>query len=152
MSIARLVILALSGLIATDAFAATVSIVPQEGTLRGNLYLNRGKGFEAIVNVTEAHTGDSVMASGTGRAAVVYEDGCKVEVSAKTSVVAVQETSPCKSGGAIEAPGGAAVGKWAIGAAVVGGGVAAAILIGGSGDDDGSGKKEREKPGKPASP
>jgi hypothetical protein len=78
MSIARLVILALSGLIATDAFAATVSVVPQEGTLRGNLYLNRGKGFEAIVNVTEAHTGDSVMASGTGRAAVVYEDGCKV--------------------------------------------------------------------------
>jgi hypothetical protein len=97
MSIARLVIFALSGLVATNAFAATVSVIPQEGTLRGNLYVNRGKGFEAIVNITEAHTGDSVLASGSGRAVVVYEDGCKVEVSAKTSVV-VQETSPCKGG------------------------------------------------------
>ena len=117
MSIARLVIFALSGLVATNAFAATVSVIPQEGTLRGNLYVNRGKGFEAIVNITEAHTGDSVMASGSGRAVVVYEDGCKVEVSAKTSVVTVQETSPCKGGAVIEAPSGAAVGKWAIGAA-----------------------------------
>ena len=152
MSIARLVIFALSGLVATNAFAATVSVIPQEGTLRGNLYLNRGKGFEPILNITEARTGDSVMASGSGRAAVVYEDGCKVEVSAKTSVVTVQETSPCRGGAVVEAPGGSAVGKWAIGAAVVGGVVAAAVLIGGSGDDDGSGKKEREKPGKPASP
>ena len=116
MSIARLVIFALSGLVATNAFAATVSVIPQEGTLRGNLYVNRGKGFEAIVNITEAHTGDSVLASGSGRAVVVYEDGCKVEVSAKTSVVIVQETSPCKGGAVIEAPSGAAVGKWAIGA------------------------------------
>jgi hypothetical protein len=96
MSIARIVIFALSGLVATSAFAATVSVVPQEGTLRGNLFVNRGKGFEPILNTTAARTGDSVMASGSGRAIVVYEDGCKVEVSATTAVLSVKEMSPCK--------------------------------------------------------
>jgi hypothetical protein len=92
------------------------------------------------------------MASGTGRAVVVYEDGCKVEVSATTAVLSVKETSPCKGGVIAERAGGISVGKYAIGAAVVGGAVAAAVLIGGSGDGDGSGKKERDRPDRPASP
>jgi len=127
-------------------------LIPQEGTLKGNLYVNRGKGFEPILNTTAARTGDSVMASGTGRAIVVYEDGCKVEVSATTAVLTVKETSPCKGGVIVETPGGLSVGKYAIGAALVGGVVAAAVLIGGSGDDGGSGKKERDRPDRPASP
>jgi hypothetical protein len=36
--------------------------------------------------------GDSVMALNTGVAIIVYQDGCKVEVSSKTAVVRVQET------------------------------------------------------------
>ena len=63
------------------ALAAKVSIIPQAGTFKGNLFLNNGKGSAPIVDVTEAHTGDTLMASGTGRALVVYDDGCKVEVS-----------------------------------------------------------------------
>ena len=36
-----------------------------------------------MMSVTEGQTGESVMALGTGAAAVVYPDGCRVEVSAK---------------------------------------------------------------------
>jgi hypothetical protein len=154
---ARILILALSLLVATNAFAAKVSIVPQEGTLKGNLFVNRGKGFEPILQIIAARTGDSVVASGTGRAIIVYEDGCRVEVSSTTAVVTVQETSPCKGSVVSEVTGGRPVGKYAVGAVLVGGAVAAAVLVaGGGGDDgvknDGTRKKKRDQPSVPASP
>ena len=142
--------------VAHSAHAATVSIVPQEGTKRGNLFLSSGQGYAPIVKVTTAHTGDTVMASGTGRAFVIYEDGCKVEVSAETAVVSVQETSPCKGALIPEMSRGTGVGKYVVGAALVGGAIAAVALIGGSGggDERGTDKNPRDpdRPDSPASP
>ena len=141
--------------VAHAAQAATVSIVPQEGTKQGNLFLNSGRGYAPIVTVTTAHTGDTLMASGTGRAFVIYEDGCKVEVSAETEVVSVQETSPCKGALIPEMSRGMGVGKYVIGAALVGGAVAAVALLGGGGGEDGGTDKnprEPDRPDNPASP
>ena len=80
MSWIRLITAAAVFAVAHAAQAATVSIVPQEGTKQGNLFLNSGRGYAPIVTVTTAHTGDTLMASGTGRAFVIYEDGCRVAV------------------------------------------------------------------------
>jgi hypothetical protein len=58
----------------------------------------KARGTEARISPT----GDSVMAAGTGRALIVYEDGCKVDVSSETAVVSVQQTSPCKGPAILE--------------------------------------------------
>jgi hypothetical protein len=147
-----LIALAAVFVVAHSAQAATVSIVPQEGTKRGNLFLSRGQGYAPIVTVTKAHTGDAVMASGTGRAFVIYEDGCKVEVSAETAVVSVQETSPCKAALIPEMSRGIGVGKYVVGAALVGGAVAAVALLGGGGGDEKGSNKDPRDPDRPDSP
>ena len=58
-------------------------------------------------------------------AIIVYPDGCRVEVSAKTAVVSVQETSPCKTPVVPETTGGLGVGEYIVGAVVVGGAITA---------------------------
>jgi hypothetical protein len=133
-------LIALAGgiLAALPALAANVSIVPADGTLRGNVFVNRGRGFEPIVATIEGRPGDSVMASKGGVAKIVYPDGCTVEASSTTAVVFVQETSPCKVPAATQTTGGLSAGKYAIGAAIVGGAVAAAVLVGGSNNNGGS--------------
>ncbi len=148
------IILAGCVLFAPAALAAMVSVIPVAGTPKNTVLLSHGKGFAPIVGVTEAQTGDAVMALGTGVAIIVYSDGCRVEVNAKTAVVSVQETSPCKVPVAPETTGRFGVGKYIVGAAIVGGAVAAVALTGG--DDGGGGggatKKKEHRPGKPASP
>ena len=140
-------------LFAPAALAATVSVIPVAGTPKNTVFLNHGKGFAPIMSVTEAQTGDSVMALGTGAAIIVYADGCRVEVNAKTAVVSVQETSPCKMPVLPETTGRLGVGKYLVGAAVVGGAITAVALIGGGGGGGGGTKQnEHHRPGKPASP
>ena len=140
-------------LFAPAALAATVSVIPVAGTSKNTVFLNHGKGFAPIMSVTEGRTGDSVMALGTGAAAVVYPDGCRVEVSAKTAVVSVRETSPCKTPVVPETTGGLGVGKYIVGAVVVGGAITAVALAGGdSGDGHGTKQHDHHKPGNPASP
>jgi hypothetical protein len=140
-------------LFAPAVFAATVSVIPADGTSKGTVFLNRGNGFLPILSTTEARSGDSVMALKMGIAAIVYPDGCRVEVSARTAVVVVQETSPCKAPSPPETTGALGVGRYIVGAALVGGAVTAAVLIGdGNGSDDESKAKHRERSGDPASP
>jgi len=137
-------------LFAPPALAASVSVIPAAGTPKNPIFVNHGKGF---ARVTEAQTGDSVMALGAGAAVVVYPDGCRVEVSAKTAVVSVQETSPCKTPVVAETTGGLGVGKYIVGAVVVGGAITAVALAGGdSGDGHGTKQHHHHKPGNPASP
>jgi hypothetical protein len=139
-------------LFAPAALAATVSVVPEPGSTKNSVLLNRGNGFAPIVAPTEGRSGDYVMTLGTGAATIIYEDNCMVEVNSKTGVVTVQETSPCKGAGLSEAEPTPrfGVGKYIVGAAIVGGAVTAAILI--AGGDNGTKKKHHEKPGKSASP
>ena len=143
-------------LFASAALAATVSVIPVAGTPKNTVLLNHGKGFAPIMSITEAQTGDSVMALGTGAAIIVYPDGCRVEVNAKTAVVSVQDTSPCKMPVVPETTGRLGVGKYLVGAAVVGGAITAVALIGGDGGGGGGGggtkQNDHHRPGKPASP
>jgi hypothetical protein len=48
-------------LFAPPALAASVSVIPAAGTPKNAIFVNHGKGF---ARVTEAQTGDSVMALG----------------------------------------------------------------------------------------
>lgn len=145
----RKFIFALGGVIlAAQPACATVSVVPAQGTVKGSVFLNRGKGFESIVASTEGHPGDSVMASRGGLASIVYPDGCKIEVSSTTAVVFVQDTSPCK-GPAVTGPGRLGVGTYVVGAAIAGGAVVAVALMGGGSAHSGPTKSGG---GNPASP
>ena len=140
-------------LLASTALAATVSVIPADGTPKETVFINRGAGFQPIIGATEGRSGDSVMALKTGVAAIVYPDGCKVAVSATTAVVVVQETSPCIAPLPPEAAGGFGVGKYILGATIVGGVVTAAVLIGGGSNDGNEHKaKHRGRSDEPASP
>lgn len=138
-------------LFASQAQAATVSIFPKEGTPKGSLLLSRGAGYQPLTQATTAQTGDSVMAMNAGAATIVYEDGCRVEVTAATSVVFIAETSPCKPG-LLPSAGTAPFGTYAVGAAVVGGAIAAIVILGGGDDGDGGSGKKGGGGRKPASP
>ena len=138
---------------APAALAATVSVIPVAGTPKNTVLLSHGNGFAPIIGATEAQTGDSVMALGTGGAAIVYPDGCRVEVNAKSAVVSVQETSPCKTPVLPETTGRLGVGKYIVGAVIVGGAITAVALAGGgSGGGGGTKQHDRQKPDNPASP
>ena len=99
----------------------------------GDLTINQGHGFKPVTDRTQANVGDSVMVGPGGAAAVVYEDGCKVDVQ-PGSVARVAPLSPCASGSnAQERPGecrdqyghiidcGATAGTWAFWAVWLGG-------------------------------
>ena len=140
-------------MLAPAAFAATISVIPADGTPKETVLINRGTGFQPIIRATEARSGNSVMALKAGVAAIVYPDGRKVAVSATTAVVVVQETSPCKAPLPPEATGGFGVGKYILGATIIGGAVTAAVLIAGGNNDDNERKaKHRNGSEEPASP
>lgn len=106
------------------AFAATV--VPS-----GDVYIDRGTGYQQIVGPTEAKAGDVVMAMAGGSASISYENGClqSVDVGA---VAIVSEIPPCVGEQATTSPG--VDYTLVIGGLAVAGGVAAAVAL--SGDDD----------------
>jgi hypothetical protein len=143
--------IALAGaiLFAPAAIAAPVSVIPVAGTQKNTVFLSHGKGFAPIMSVTEAQTGDSVMALRSGVAIIVYPDGCRVKVSATTAVVTVQETSPCKTPVVQETTGKLGVGKYIVGAVILGAAVTAVALVAGGG---GGTTQNDHGPGKPASP
>lgn len=115
-----LTFLAISSL---NAFAATV-------TPSGDVYIDRGSGYQQIVGPVEAKAGDVVMAMAGGNATITYGNGClqNVDVGA---VAIVSEIPPC----AVDSPVGPGIDyTLVIGGVAVAGGVAAAIAL--SGDDD----------------
>jgi hypothetical protein len=138
---------------ALPAHAAGVSIVPADGTLKGNVFVNQGKGFEPVTVAVQARAGDSVMAYMAykgGRAKIVYPDGCAVEVNSTTAVVYVQATSPCKvQVAATQTTGALSVGTYAVGAAIVGGVGAAVILLANGGSDNNGSSHEHSHPASP---
>ena len=101
--------------------AATVTSV------RGGVSINRGSGFSRISSGTSASPGDSVMAGSTGRAIIVYDDGCREKVE-PGSVVTVALIPPC---GLAYVPQDHLL----LGAAVVAGGIGAGIYFATRGHD-----------------
>ena len=78
-------------LVASSCWAATV-IEP----VQGNLYINRGQGYQPVTGPIEANVGDSIMVSPGGTGAVVYADGCRVSVLPGT-VTTIRPSSPCSN-------------------------------------------------------
>jgi hypothetical protein len=130
---------------AANPARADATVVPAEGTINGIVYVNQGHGFVAIIASMVGHVCDSVMVNSRGRATLIYEDGCRVEVTPQTGVVTVAATSPCK------AAGGTHVGRYVLGAAVVGGAVAAIIIATDNSGGGGGGSSKHHKK-HPASP
>lgn len=108
-----------------QASAATIE------TVSGSVFVNRGKGFEAVTGGAQVNVGDIVMVREGGEALVVYTDGCQARVE-PAQTIKVGEVSPCSL--AKEAnltPGLPAPGSLLLGAAVVGGAIAGAIALSG---------------------
>src|SRR5262245_26347759 len=73
-----------------SAFAATVTAT------QGQVLVNHGNGYQAVVGSTEADPGATVVANPGGSAQIMYDDGCAVAVQ-PGSVYTVLEKSPCKT-------------------------------------------------------
>lgn len=77
-------------LVASPCWAANVQPV------QGNLYINRGQGFQPVAGPVDANIGDSVMVAPGGIATIIYPDGCKFGVQPGT-VTTIAPSSPCTS-------------------------------------------------------
>jgi hypothetical protein len=134
--------------------AATVTVVS------GKISLNRGDGFAQISQGTAAKPGDLVMAGVSGRAEIVYDDGCRQKVE-PGSVIAVAATSPCQRATAspksdwvtetAEAPKPSVL-PYVLGAVAIGGIAAVAVAAGGGGGSGGGDAGGGSAGGGPASP
>lgn len=106
-----------------QASAATIESVS------GSVFVNRGKGFEAVTGGTQVQVGDIVMVRDGGEALVVFTDGCQARV-APTQTITVGEASPCSlTKEANLKPELPAPGSMLLGAAVIGGAVAGAVAL-----------------------
>ena len=94
----------------------------------GRVAVNAGYGFVTTSSPTTLKPGDKVRASATGRAEIVYDNGC-IEPVRSNQIVVVTDEPQCRDDGAL----------WVLGGIAVAGGAAAIIL---SGDD-------KDKPGSP---
>jgi hypothetical protein len=65
--------------------------------VKGDLWINHGKGFEKVTSRIEAKVGDSVMVSPDGYAKVTYADKCEANVK-PGAVMTIAPLSPCASG------------------------------------------------------
>lgn len=121
---AQLMITTLAITAAGPVGAATVSVV------YGQVYIDRGTGYQVVMRATDGNPGDTVMVMVGGAGEIVYADGCRqpVEVGA---VVAITETSPC---GATNAPAYVDT-TLIVGGVLVAGSVGAAVALSGGGDD-----------------
>ena len=63
----------------------------------GNVSINRGNGYVAVVGTTNGNPGDIVIAQPGGRGEIVYRDGCR-EVVEPGDRKTIAEESPCLSG------------------------------------------------------
>jgi hypothetical protein len=121
--------IAASFLIASaPSFAATV-------TPSGQVFIDRGQGYQQISGPTEAKSGDVVMAMAGGNATITYENGCQQAVDVG-AVGIVSEVPPCLT----DAPVSPGIDyTLVIGGVAVAGGVAAAIALSGGDDKCASG-------------
>jgi hypothetical protein len=94
-----LVALAAALIVASAAQAATVT--PE----RGEVLLNRGKGFVPVLQPTEAAPGDRIMARPRGAGRVAFADGCIVTV-VPGAILTVAAKSPCERSGSHVETGG----------------------------------------------
>lgn len=65
--------------------------------VKGDAWINHGKGFEKVNDRIEAKVGDSVMVNAGGIAKVTYADGCQANVK-PGAVMTIKPLSPCASG------------------------------------------------------
>jgi hypothetical protein len=65
--------------------------------VKGDLWINHGRGFEKVNSRVEAKVGDSVMVSPGGIAKVTYPDKCQANVK-PGAVMTIAPLSPCASG------------------------------------------------------
>ena len=79
----------------TASWAATPAATLEP--IRGELWINHGKGFEKVNSRIEAKVGDSVMVSPGGYAKVTYQDKCEAKVK-PGAVMTIAPLSPCASG------------------------------------------------------
>jgi hypothetical protein len=106
---------AISMLLVVNAQAAMIQELDEQ------VFVNRGEGFRGIAGATEAAPGSLVRTGHTGRAQIVYDNGCKVIVE-PDQTVEIQDPPPrCRGAG------------WLPAAAVVGG-IITAIIV--TEDDD----------------
>lgn len=132
----------LSGL--SFALAARAASVD---SIEGRVLINRGNGYQQMAGPSQAHVGDTLMASPGSSAKLRYGDGCTVAVL-PGSIVTVGSVSPCGALVGSEPPPplneeSILLDNYLIVGAVVGGGVGAAILSTDNGD---------RRVGAPASP
>jgi hypothetical protein len=85
--------------LSTSAQAATVTAE------RGDVLVNRGKGFVAVRQAIEVAPGDQVMARPKGIGRVSFADGCSLDVQ-PGRVFTVSEQSPCERRGSHIETGG----------------------------------------------
>jgi hypothetical protein len=128
-------VIALSMLVPVAAEAAMVQ------ALDAPVYVDRGRGFQSIVGATEVMPGHLVRAGDTGRAQIIYDNGCK-EVVEPGQTVSVAGGSATDDKTLREPPRCPRAGAWLIGVAVAGG-VAAIILLD---DDDDDGRPKPVSP------
>lgn len=123
--------------------------------IRGDVYVNRGGGYQQIEGQAGLNAGDSVMAGTTGRATLDYGDGCVIELT-PGSVVAIGQISPCaiETGSNPTSSQGLDMGTLGVGALVVGGVVGGVILLSDDDDKGGGSGSGSSGPGSgvPASP
>ena len=134
MHLLALAAFAIGTLFSLSASATGVEVVA------GQVSINRGDGYQPVVDWTPADPGNLVMASPDGSGKIEYADGCVVEVKAG-AVVAVQAQSPCKTGRFGVRPG------YLIAGALVVGGVAGGLALLAGGDNN-----NKTGGAKPASP
>ena len=130
----RIALMALGLLLSTPLLATDVEVI------EGKVSINRGDGYQPLVERTSASPGDLVMASPNGSGKITYSDGCVVEVK-PGAVVPVNESSPCTT----PTRSGFKPGYLIVGVLVVGG-VAGVIALAGGGDDN---DKTSDKPASP---
>ena len=104
-----------------QCFSASVAPV------KGQLSINAGAGFKNIKATTSVKAGDMIMAGPSGKAELVYDDGCLMPVEAG-AVVTVSAVSPCKAGTSAGAGTDPVIGGLAI--VAVAGGAAAVSSFG----------------------
>jgi hypothetical protein len=118
-------------LAALPAFALAASAATV--TPSGDVFVDRGAGYQQISGPTEVKAGDVVMAIVGSTATIRYSNGCLQPVNVG-AVAVVSEVPPCAGDAAATGPG--IDSTIVLGGLAVAGGVAAVIaLSGGDGND-----------------
>jgi len=116
--------------------------------VKGEVWINHGKGFVKVDQSLEAKVGDSVMVSPGGYAKVIYPDKCETSVK-PGAVMTIAPLSPCASGSLaadleprmhVKAPAAAPVeyGAWWLFIPIAGGGFTVGCFASGLCESGGS--------------